>query len=274
MENARKRQTDLRVLNQAFLDCGKKKGRKIRIFLDPFFPVPTIVGVETDLAWLPYDDSIPGESDVFVWKTYLKERSDLDACLSILNAEEKEIAFRLENKNDQENYIRLHACVRSLLGHITGIKKDELVLLRSGNGKPFLSINEQPSPLRFSVSRSQDIALVSVSHCAETGVDIELVRSFDEVLDLASQSFRREQFEYLSALPLKERVDAFFVFWTRFEAGLKAVGAGLLDVSVLPGPESEKWRVVDLQPEPGYRGALVCEQGKRISLFDLRKHVF
>src|SRR5262249_22795784 len=111
----------------------------------------------------------------------------------------------------------------------------------------------------------------------QIGVDIEKVRPLVEIEGIMRRFFfESEQREFLS-LPEPRRQEAFFRGWTRKEAYMKAIGMGfsmpldkfavtinpsgtpkLLEVAGCP-EEPDRWDLRDLEPGPGYHGALAVE---------------
>jgi 4'-phosphopantetheinyl transferase len=115
------------------------------------------------------------------------------------------------------------------------------------------------------------------------GVDVEKIRPLDAEV-VAERFFSVPEREALREVPPPCRLDAFFTCWTRKEAYVKALGAGLgypLDgfaVTVVPGAparmwstgpdqrEIGRWSVAALEAAPGYVAAVVVEgHGWRLS---------
>jgi len=131
--------------------------------------------------------------------------------------------------------------------------------------------------LQCNVSHSHELALLAFSYRRELGVDVEYMRTNIEYEDLARHSFSPNEQAVLLALPPEVRQQAFFNCWTRKEAYIKARGMGLsldlaiFDVSLVPGEpiallasredqrEVARWRFYELDPGPGYAGALAVE---------------
>ena len=111
----------------------------------------------------------------------------------------------------------------------------------------------------------------------EIGVDVERVRSNFEYEEIAERFFSANEVAILRTIPAEQKLEAFYNCWTRKEAYIKAHGKGLslpldsFDVSFAPGEppillmtrdepqESSHWTLVDLQPGPGYVGALAVK---------------
>jgi 4'-phosphopantetheinyl transferase len=130
----------------------------------------------------------------------------------------------------------------------------------------------------FNVSHSDEWILFAFARGRRVGVDVEKIRPQSADDELVGHYLAAGEVRRLRALPVGERVDAFFDCWTRKEAFLKARGDGLMgrldsfEVSfgrnsrpeILRSDETEgtptaDWTVVPLRVAGGYAGALVVE---------------
>lgn len=129
-----------------------------------------------------------------------------------------------------------------------------LVLLEEPGGKPRLACDT----VRFSLSRSDDLALIAVSRDHELGVDVERVRDDVDMLAVAEQFFAPGETAGLRAVAEAGRASAFFELWTRKEAYLKGTGDGIIrGLDTAPAPT---WLVRQLDVSPGYAGALAVQR--------------
>src|SRR5204862_399966 len=140
--------------------------------------------------------------------------------------------------------------------------------------KPHVANRFNPSGIRFNVSHSAEIALVAVGFGRELGVDVERIRPNVDLREIAKQFFSRREILQLFSLPEELQDRGFFNCWTRKEAFVKVIGAGLafpldsFDVSVRPGEPAElmelrgnpalpaEWTLRDISPAPDYAAAL------------------
>src|SRR5205807_4072981 len=111
--------------------------------------------------------------------------------------------------------------------------------------QPLLPATGQGADLRFSVSHSEDVALLAFARGREIGVDIEAIRADADYCGVAQSFFSRQEQETLRALPAGRQCEAFFACWSRKEAYIKARGMGLslpldqFDVSLTPGEPAQ-----------------------------------
>jgi len=113
-------------------------------------------------------------------------------------------------------------------------------------GKPYLASEPE---IRFNLSHSREMALVAVAREIEVGVDIERVRPLPEYAAIAQRFFPPD-----TAPP--KSVRDFFRHWTRFEALLKAHGAGLYGAGATPPGDCS---VIEIDVGPRFSAALAVE---------------
>jgi 4'-phosphopantetheinyl transferase len=151
-------------------------------------------------------------------------------------------------------------------------------LIQAQNGKPALASGQAVSSIRFNLSHSCGLILLSVTLYEEVGIDVEFIRADLTVSDIAARFFSPAENLFLSKLPTPERQRGFYQCWTRKEAFLKAVGEGLSDnlsqfetlSSVRRGARKvsgfptirEKWSVIDLNAGEGFAAALAIKDGR------------
>jgi 4'-phosphopantetheinyl transferase len=221
-------------------------------------------------------DAAPGVGglawdEVHVWAAHLDALSEA-ASLSGLSDEERERAGRFHFARDRSRFVVARGLLRRLLGRYLGCDPAGLRFSYGPRGKPFLP--DHPSGLRFNVSHSGGLALLAFARDRELGVDLERERTVPEAEEIARRYFSLREGAELRELPEPERTHAFFRCWTRKEAFIKATGDGLsqpleaFDVTLGPGErprlvrvegkpaESRRWWLEDVEPAPGFAGAL------------------
>jgi 4'-phosphopantetheinyl transferase len=178
----------------------------------------------------------PGE--VHVWRVRLNRRAALPP-----TAEEAERAARFVTPPLARRYLHAHAALRDILGRLT---EAPLEFALHEKGKPYLAASLE---IRFNLAHSGEMALVAVARDVEVGVDIERLRPLPEYAAIAQRYFP-------AGAPMPSGVRDFFRHWTRFEALLKAHGAGLYGAGATP---AGVWSVIEIDAGPKFTAALAVE---------------
>ena len=179
----------------------------------------------------------------------------MDALARTLSTGERARAGRFHRARDRDRFIAGHGLLRILLGDALGRSPSSLRFHYNAHGKPAL----EETPLAFSLSHSEGVALFALAWGRAVGVDIERVRLDIAAGSLAERYLPAGESAQLSALPPESRADAFTRAWVRHEAYLKALGVGL---AAAAAPMTVgNWECHDLEVGAGYRGALVVLEG-------------
>ncbi len=188
-------------------------------------------------------------------------RFDLDteaADFSVLSAEENARASRFRFAPDARRWAVCRTLLRRSLGAALGQAPESLSFVLGPCGKPGLP----DCPLRFSVSHTENTALLAWAWDREVGVDIE--RRRDDFLpeDLAPSALSSAEQAWLRGAPPTERHAAFLSLWTAKEAYVKVGGLGLsfpLDrLTLLPQPGSDEFKVEDAAADAEREKISVC----------------
>lgn len=211
--------------------------------------------------------------DVHVWQASLVGDPGPDA-LRVLSPEELRRADRFADPQRRAAFLVARSTVRSVVAYELGADARALRFAAGAHGKPFL---DPPHALHFNMSHSGDIVLVAVAGDREVGVDVERMKATTDHAALARRFFSPLENRQLASLPPHLTSAVFFATWTCKEALVKAWGVGLslpldrFDVSVPPNHSAEflgaregpgrhgHWSLCQLQPGPGYAGAVAVE---------------
>lgn len=162
-----------------------------------------------------------------VWIVDLAQsEARLTRCAASLSRQERDRADKFLRPADRARYTASHAALRLILARAVGLDPGVIAFTAGAAGKPDLA-----GPARglctFNLSHSGACAFIGLAYGAEIGVDVEAIRPLPDALRIARTQFSRDEAEALAALP-RERIEAaFFGLWTRKEAVVKALGAGL-----------------------------------------------
>lgn len=132
-------------------------------------------------------------------------------------------------------------------------------------------------PIQFNMSHSHRMGLYAVTSQRAVGIDIEHIRMDFECEKIAGRFFHERETDRLRGLSPGERREAFFQYWTCKEAYIKGRGKGLsiptrsFSVEIMPSgratvthadedsSDASRWKLVALEPAPGYAGAVAVE---------------
>jgi 4'-phosphopantetheinyl transferase len=209
-------------------------------------------------------DDLPGEADRLA--------------RHLLSPAEKERADRLRVPVKRREFTIARAILRSCLGAAAGVEPGAIVFTFGDHGKPRLA--SPATEFGFNISHSRGAVALALVRGREVGIDIEKVRTDIKAEALAARFFSQRENDLLSRISGTEMLTAFFDCWTRKEAVLKAIGAGLslslasFDVSLDPDraellatrwEEDHQITLRHLDAPEGYRAALATTSRERPS---------
>jgi 4'-phosphopantetheinyl transferase len=199
----------------------------------------------------------------------LGARLEPASAYGLLDADERRRAAAMVFDRDRRRLVIAHALTRMALGWLSGADPARLAFSFGRHGKP-----RTDAPVQFNLSRSGDRACLAIATDRVVGVDLERDRDVD-VGRLAATVASAAERAAIGALPVDQRLPAFFRLWTRKESLVKAMGCGLsvaldrITVSIDDGPGwlpiagtlpgMERWQMVGLDTGGGYTSALTAE---------------
>ena len=198
-----------------------------------------------------------------------------------LSPEERARAARFRLPEAGAAFVVGRGRMREVLAGYTGRAPAEVPLAQDRYGKPYLDEGAAGRGPSFNLSHAGGwAALVVGPHGLPLGLDIEPHRSVSETLPerWLSPAERSE----LAALPADQRIAGFFNAWTRKEALLKALGAGLsrpldsFDVTLSPGrparltrlsgARTDRWQLVAFELRPDFPAAIALRHAGPVTL--------
>lgn len=227
---------------------------------------------------LTHPPTSPAVAEVHVWRVELEQpEATVRELARLLTGDELARARRFRRPELGRHFTVARAALRTVLGRCTAIPPGDIRFAYGEHGKPHLARPSLAPELHFNLSHSGPLAVIAVAAGRRVGVDVERIRRDIRALRIARRFFSEGEARVLEELPPARRCARFFALWTRKEAYIKALGRGLfqpLDVFRVPvvdhlsggplatgspEPDSSAWHIVDLNPGPGFVGALVAE---------------
>ncbi len=176
----------------------------------------------------------------------------LDQAASRLPGDELARAARFKAETARAEYLLTRLLLRRLLTEHTNTVSGPFVY--GPHGKPALS-----GGIEFNISHSRGRLLIAFCADHPVGVDVERIDPAIDPVALARTGLPDADVAALLAAPEETRHLLFYRFWTRHEAFLKALGAGLGHV-----PEIVAWQALgdgtERLDQSGDTGSMVvCE---------------
>jgi 4'-phosphopantetheinyl transferase len=198
------------------------------------------------------------EGEVHVWRVRLDDSPR--GWFPAPTAGEAARAAHFRSPAARRRYLRSHGALRAILAAATSAPLDFAV---TEKGKPYLPGAPE---LRFSLSRSQGMALVGAALEVDVGVDVERLRPMPDCAAIAARFLPPSEAAALQDMPAAARGRDFFRRWTRIEAMLKASGAGLHGAGFeIPG----EWTVREIDVGEEFAGAAAApKDGMRVVIHD------
>lgn len=211
---------------------------------------------------------------VYLWTASLdRTTAEYAHFRGLLSEEERGRADRFLRDEARRRFTASRGLLRTILGRFLSLPPESLDIGYGYNGKPELALEKD---FQFNVSHSADQWRLAATYGRRLGVDIERIRPDFATMPIARRFFSPCEVADLSDVPDFDRASAFFRCWTRKEAFIKALGAGLgfpldeFDVSLTKGAAglrsirgdrdaARKWSLIDLPAEPGFAAALAVE---------------
>jgi 4'-phosphopantetheinyl transferase len=208
--------------------------------------------------------------ELHIWRYTLKLQPQHSLVAeSLLSSDELARAARFHFPIHRRRYVAGRAQLRRILGSYLKIAPASIAFTYSEFGRPAVPPALNHSSLTFNVSHSEDLCVVAVSPIPSLGIDVERIRSDFGGEAVAQSNFAPAEFRELLSLPPDVRPQAFFNCWTRKEAYVKALGAGLqipldgFEVSLRPGDPSrflrgaaKDWKLHSFAAAEGFQAAI------------------
>jgi 4'-phosphopantetheinyl transferase len=236
----------------------------------------------------PADLWIEGH-DVHVWRILPVVSPDkLSGFLRLLQPDELRRFDSFYRDENRFEYLWAHGALRTILSRYLRILPAQIQFATNYYGRPYVANPTVESPVFFSLSHTEGLAMLAVSRMEAVGLDVERCREMADLDAIVANHFSGNELLKISSLNSLERQQCFFRCWTRKEAVVKATGFGLslnlnqMEVTLLTDEpakvvrchwearSSSQWALKELEPAWGYVGAVALEApGMDLRLFTL-----
>ncbi|MFD1162101.1 4'-phosphopantetheinyl transferase family protein [Hwangdonia seohaensis] len=189
----------------------------------------------------------------------------------LIDMDEKQKASKFRFKKDQNIFIIARGALRFLSAFYLNMDAKEIEFKYGEYGKPEYNFD---SDLKFNISHSGEIIVLSFVKNFEIGVDIEKIKDNFDVFEIASNFFSTLEIETLKKVPKEKQVEYFYRCWTRKESFIKAKSVGLsfpldsfsvcihsdkkteLLETKWDAAEKHQWKLFTFSRQPDYLGAI------------------
>lgn len=169
-------------------------------------------------------DSIDAGEVVVMITALTTNEVDTAMLLDELDPPQRARADRFRFRGDRDIYILAHALFAAAVAAAIGADRRAWHFSSQGGGKPRLEIADGKL-LYANISHTRGWAAVALTAAAEVGVDVEAERPIPDLEELATVVLAPGERMALAAAT--DPIGLFFRLWTRKEALIKALGAGL-----------------------------------------------
>lgn len=202
-----------------------------------------------------------------------------------LTSQEIVIANKYKFEKDRSRFVVARSCLRKILSDFLSINAKDITISSNQFGKPIL-FSTSLENIKFNLSHSGDTIVYAFSLFDEVGIDIEILDTSINHLEIAENYFTSSEIEYLKdSKSMEDTVQRFFRIWTRKEALLKSIGTGLLldmkKVDVLSDTAelnlfsdasinylNKTWNVTDLFVNNNYKAAYAYSGNQKRLTFE------
>jgi phosphopantetheinyl transferase len=183
---------------------------------------PAVLEMRNNVVWA--DPPKPG---IFVAAfTDIGTLNEYDL-FSALSMQEQEKAQSITDVLERRHYVVRRCFQRVFLQNVLSWQGtlDALMIVHRVDTQP-RCLDAPDLGISFSSSGQTVLACAAV-HC-HIGIDIEKLRKIKNANALATRFFDGKESRYISSLPPDEQDLAFLQYWSAKEAGLKAIGKGIV----------------------------------------------
>jgi len=229
----------------------------------------------------PYNlDGRPAPPRCVVWRSSLP--ADAHAAAVLLDEDDRARCATYARSADRARFVGGRVLARRAVAAELGCDPREVRLdarcavCGGAHGRPRV-LGPGEGLLDLSIAHASERVLVAVARGCAVGVDVERIGPFEDLATAGAGVLAAAERAVLVALPARARGAAFFGYWTRKEALLKATGQGLAiepatvhvtppgdPAALLAGPRPlvpERVHLRDLDAGAGYAAclALLCD---------------
>jgi phosphopantetheine--protein transferase-like protein len=171
--------------------------------------------------------AVPPVPDVRVAARIDDKTISEDMLLAGLSAGEIAKAHAIQNAEERRHFVFRRNFQRVFLAEVLGWQ-GQLSDIKIDHKLDCPPKSPHAPELKLSFSSTGATVLACAGFHCEVGIDVEKQRSLDDPLGLATRFFTSSEAEAIAKLSDDQQQLAFLHYWTAKEAGLKAIGKGIV----------------------------------------------
>jgi amino acid adenylation domain-containing protein len=141
-----------------------------------------------------------------------------------LNQTELQRASQYKFEKDAHRFIIRRYQLKKRLAMLSGKNIKNIQISETQSGKPYLDTGLTKAKINFTLSHTDDYALIAITKNHNIGIDIEMIDSDINASDLSKRFFSNYEYKALAELHQEIHNDYFTRLWTCKEAYVKARG--------------------------------------------------
>lgn len=159
-----------------------------------------------------------------------------DKLYTFLSAGEKQKAASFKFEKDRLLYVIAHGTLREIICSYFNCDPSSINFRIEDDGKPFITINDIPHQLQFSLSHSGTSFVFAFNLNEAIGADVETIVHGNDYSSVIQNYFSEDEKQQLENSSSRENL--FYQLWTQKEAIGKVSGQGVSDIKNLRLPDS------------------------------------
>lgn len=178
-----------------------------------------------NVTWESISDefALPQNGEIHFWRINIPANLyRLDELKQLLNPDEVIRGDKYHQLKDRQRFMVSRSLQRIILGKYLDQQPEQLKFILGDNKKPYLPAGDGVE-LHYNVSHSGDWIALAVSRSA-VGADAEFVDADFPFDDILPEHFDVDEIAFINS---SDKINRFYMLWTRKEAFLKATGQGL-----------------------------------------------
>ena len=224
------------------------------------------------------DGPILSSDQVHIWSISYEWLGANSTCFAqTISWDERARAERYRFLEDRSRFVIRRGILRMILGRYLSVEPSHIKLDYGPYGKPHLAGEFDSDSLQFSLAYSHELVVYAFARKCQVGIDVERIQPLPDIEQISAQFFTTRENRKINELDGLAKLLAFYHCWTRKEAYVKAIGAGLtypmnqLEVSVDPNEPAQllwaekhpqaatQWSLKSFAPADDYVSALAIK---------------